>query len=143
MEQARFRFASKLGEYQVALVGLEKLLAVDLNSFDPDVADGLRNGQIQKFEIVTELAWKLIKIFLFIQEGVDCKSPKSSFRELFNNDYIEDHAFEKWVEIIDCRNEMSHVYNETVFEKTLQKLPSFIESFRKIIKITESIGLNS
>lgn len=138
MEQAQFRLESKLSDFRTALIGLEKLIAVDMTSFKPEIVDGLKNGQIQKFEVVTELAWKLIKIFLFLQEGIDCNSPKSCFRALFNNNYIEEVNFVKWVEIIDSRNEMSHVYNEAVFEKTLECLPSYLKEYKKIISIIES-----
>jgi hypothetical protein len=48
-----------------------------------DLYEFLRDSSIQRFEITTEIFWKLLKEFLLVHEGIECRSPKGCIRELF------------------------------------------------------------
>ena len=62
-----------------AVESFRALLAVDLTYYTaPIILDGIKNGQIQKFEYTAELSWKLIKKFLWQVDGIETKSPKSA-----------------------------------------------------------------
>lgn len=46
-----------------AVMDFSHSLSIDLTLLSEDVADAVRNGQVQKFEFTIELLWKVIKIF--------------------------------------------------------------------------------
>ena len=62
----------KIQNFKQALDGFNYLANVDFSSLqkvlDPRLIDGLENGLIHKFEIVTEQSWKLAKVF-FVKNG--------------------------------------------------------------------------
>lgn len=76
-------FLVKLKTFRNAVDGFHDLLQVDLNKIrEPILKDGVRNGQIQKFEYCTELTWKILKKFLYEFDGIDAKSPKDACKVL-------------------------------------------------------------
>jgi hypothetical protein len=65
----------KIQNFKQVLDGFNYLANVDFSSLqkvlDPRLIDGLENGLIHKFEIVTEQSWKLAKVFLLKMDAID------------------------------------------------------------------------
>ena len=76
-----------------------------------------RAGLIQLFEVSFELAWKTLKDILFY-EGYDVKSPRATIKQAFANDLITDG--EKWLELLEGRNEFSHAYDEEMAQSAIR-----------------------
>lgn len=80
-----------------------------------------KEGIIQRFEYTWELAWKVIKDYLE-HEGVtlDKITPASVIRAAFTAKIIKDG--EMWMQALDARNKMSHVYNLKKFEEVIEEI---------------------
>ena len=80
-----------------------------------------KEGVIRRFEYTWELAWKVMKDYLE-HEGVvlDKVTPASVIRAAFNAKLITNG--ECWMQALDARNKMSHVYNMQKFEGTIQDI---------------------
>ncbi len=78
-------------------------------------------GLIQRFEYCWELAWKTIKDYLD-SEGIiiSIATPKAVLREAFAVGFITDGDI--WMEALDDRNKMSHVYSAEEFNKVIGKI---------------------
>ncbi|AIF52868.1 nucleotidyltransferase substrate binding protein [Pelosinus sp. UFO1] len=72
--------------------------------------DLVRDGLIQRFEFIFELAWKTLKT-IFDEEGLTgLNSPKTVLREAFSAGLIEKD--EVWLVMLNDRNTTAHIYNE-------------------------------
>lgn len=52
--------------FERAVIDLDKVLAADFSVYDELETDWIKNAQIQKFEVCTELMWKTAKVYLAI-----------------------------------------------------------------------------
>ena len=76
------------------------------------------------------MAWKVLKLYLFQEKGVTCLSPKDCFKEGYKRGIISyDDA---WNKICDKRNSAVHAYDEKFADALYDKLPKFLESFKKL-----------
>jgi nucleotidyltransferase substrate binding protein (TIGR01987 family) len=109
-------------QYQGALERFADVLGKEKDEY-------LRDSAIQRFEFTFDLAWKLLKQVLE-NYGVSCNSPRMCFKEAYRQGFIgyED----RWLEMIEARNWMSHAYDEEAAERVYQKLPGFLELFREL-----------
>ncbi len=82
-----------------------------------------KEGIIQRFEYTWELAWKVIKDYLE-HEGIvlDKITPASVIRAAFEAKIITNG--ELWMQALDARNKMSHVYNIKKFEAVIAEIQS-------------------
>ncbi len=126
---------NKLKNFQSALITFENSLKIDLTSIDGILLDTIKSGQIQKFEYCCELCWKTVKEFLYDFHGIDINSPKQSFKEIYNLNYLNENEYEKVIEMINDRNRLSHIYNEIFFEDIHKKLKNYFEFMRKIYSV--------
>jgi len=132
------KYNIKIAELQKAVKGFSEAMKVDLFSFTEIMSDLAKNGQIQKFEYCSELLWKTTKVLLSEKHGIIIASPKSIYRELFKNNYINEQQFENLIRLVDDRNILSHIYNENYFEEVYKRLPQHLELMKIVLeKITE------
>jgi nucleotidyltransferase substrate binding protein (TIGR01987 family) len=88
----------------------------------------IRDATIQRFEFTFETAWKCLKRIAYL-EGLDCFSPKSCFEVGFKMGFIEDEDI--FLEIIDCRNQTTHIYNEDMAIEIYKKIRGrFLDAFK-------------
>ena len=66
-------------------------------------------GLIQMFEFTFELVWKTFKDYLELN-GYDENTPRNVLKRSFELGYINDG--ERWLEALEKRNILSHVYDE-------------------------------
>jgi nucleotidyltransferase substrate binding protein (TIGR01987 family) len=95
----RQRFSNFKKSYQVLL----RLLDLTKPS------EGERLGSIQAFELAFELAWKTLGDYLQ-SLGHDVVSPRPIIKQAFQIGLIV--KGEKWLEMLDNRNQTSHTYDE-------------------------------
>ncbi len=133
----------KLNEFKKAIEGFSYLVGVDLKSMenvlDKRLIDGIENGMIQKFEYSIELCWKLIKQFLKQEDGIDAKTPKQSIKEFYLAGYIDEDNYLKLIDMIDDRNNLSHIYDEDEFRKISKKFSLYVKVFEKIEQIINGL----
>jgi len=85
---------------------------------DRALTDLEKEGTIQRFEYTWELAWKTLKDYLEDQGMVLKKiTPKAVIVASIEAKIISDR--ETWMQALDDRNKMSHVYSTLVFEKVI------------------------
>ncbi len=100
----------------------------------------VRDASIQRFEYTFEAAWKLLKVYLYIIEGIDCGSPKSCFRQALTINLLNGEEVESALLMCDDRNLTSHTYLEAVAEKIYMKLPVYLKILEKLeISIGEKL----
>ncbi len=83
-------------------------LAVELSRQRP-LSDLEKQGVIQAFEFVHELAWNVLKDFLEYEGIQGIVGSRSTVREAFKRGLVEDGAI--WMDMIEKRNLSSHTYN--------------------------------
>jgi nucleotidyltransferase substrate binding protein (TIGR01987 family) len=109
------RWVQRFENFDRAILQLRE--AVDLLQ-DPDVAAIVKEGSIQRFEYTFELAWKTLKDFLIERKvTLERRAAADVIRTAFATNYISNG--QDWMDALDARNEMSHVYQETAFDKVL------------------------
>ena len=80
-----------------------------------------KEGMIQRFEYTWELAWKLLKDYLTANGLVpEVASPAHVMRTAFMANIVTDG--DVWMETIEARNLMSHMYDNKKFEMILEKI---------------------
>ena len=84
----------------------------------------------KRFEYTFESLWKSLKEY-FRQEGIECTTPLACFKEAFKSGVIDERDEEVFLEMIDKRNQIVHVYD---FEEA-GKIFEFIKSERVISSV--------
>ncbi|MDR2543966.1 MAG: nucleotidyltransferase substrate binding protein [Methanobrevibacter sp.] len=91
------------------------------------LADSIRSGVIQNFEVSYELSWKFMKRWLELNISPDIVkgvSRKEFYRIAFNNLLISD--IQKWWDFHEARNKTSHIYDEDIAEEVLSVAFEFL-----------------
>lgn len=113
------RWLQRFQNYQRAFDQLKK--AVTLAQARP-LSDLEKQGLIQAFEFTHELAWNVMKDFLFYQGQSNIMGSRDATRESFNLGIIENG--EAWMEMIKSRNKTTYTYNQTVADEIVQNILS-------------------
>ena len=96
----------------------------------------LKEGLIQRFEYTHELAWNVMKDFLFEIGDVKIYGSKDATREAFKAELIE--KGDVWMEMIKSRNKSSHTYNEEtadeIYTKILNEYYAAFISFQQVME---------
>lgn len=119
------KLESLLQDFQKAVKRFEDVLKQEKNEF-------MRDSSIKRFEMTFDLAWKTTKTFLEERYNMRCTSPRSCFREAFNQGLIEYDDW--WVEMTKIRNYTVHTYKEQFAEKIYGELPQALEYFQTLLK---------
>ncbi|MBI4119922.1 MAG: nucleotidyltransferase substrate binding protein [Parcubacteria group bacterium] len=98
--------------------------------------DIVRDSAIKRFEIVFDLSWKAVKVFLEEKKGIVCRSPKECFRSAYQEKLLEYDNF--WLELTDSRNDIVHVYGESEAEKVYGILPEALLRFKELLGALKS-----
>jgi len=125
-------YRNKLSSLKKALSSFSKAMQLNLFTYSEDVSDVIKNGQVQKFEIASELLWKSSMLFLNEKFGIEATTPKTVYRGLFQANLINELECEEFIKLVDDRNSLSHIYNEKDFELVYKKLSSHLNSMLKL-----------
>lgn len=90
----------------------------------------IKNGIILRFEFTHELAWKVLKDYLLYEGIQNVTGSRSATREAFKIGVISEG--QKWMEMIESRNNTVHTYNENILKVEYDKIinqyfPLFID----------------
>lgn len=111
---------------------------IDFNTENTDeiLDDILKEGLIQRFEYTHELAWNVMKDFLYEIGNVTTYGSKDATREAFKAGLITNG--DVWMEMIKSRNKSSHTYNEEtaneIFNKVLNEYYSAFLTFQQVME---------
>ena len=111
------RWIQRLSNYKRARTRLTD--AVELAAAR-ELSDLEKQGLIQTFEFVFELAWNLMKDYFTYQGNPDITGSRDAIRSAFKAGLIEDGS--GWMEMIKSRNQSSHTYNESVANEICDKI---------------------
>ena len=129
------RLKYKTEQYKKALDGFIDSLKIDLKELPENIADTVKSGQVQKFEISTELLWKTLKIFLLQVHGIRENSPKAVIKSLYTIQLINGNEYETLIKTIENRNLLSHIYNQDQFQEIYLEIKETPKIFLKALKI--------
>lgn len=83
---------------------------------------------IQTFEVCYELAWKVLKDYLFLN-GINVQFPREVIKEAFNKEALKNGQI--WIDMLDARNITSHEYNMDKIDGLLVKITTaFYQEFK-------------
>ena len=122
----------KLEQFEHALRTLEELMPEEPTRIIKDAA-------IQRFEYSVELFWKALKVFLLESGGVDAPTPKDAIRKAGSTDILTAEEVSLALEMIDDRNETSHMYSESFADKLFAKLPAYAHCLRAACEKLKSL----
>lgn len=125
MKEKDIRWEQRFSNYNRALQKLTEVVeSLDLDQDDEDILDSLseleKEGLIQRFEYVYELAWNVLKDYLLYQGKVDIKGPRDSIKEAFKIGLIKDG--DTWMDMVSSRIQTSHTYNEETAKEIFLKV---------------------
>jgi nucleotidyltransferase substrate binding protein (TIGR01987 family) len=127
------RLKCKAKQYEDAVSNFEESLSIDCKNFSSKIVDTIKSGRVQKFELCTELLWKTLKVYLWEVNGIDSKSPKSTIKDFYNLGFLSAEEYEKVMQMIDDRNNLSHIYNNDQFEEIYNRVILTLPLFKKVI----------
>jgi nucleotidyltransferase substrate binding protein (TIGR01987 family) len=81
-----------------------------------------RDALIQRFEFCYDLTWKYLRQLLKEKHGIEANSPRKVFQECYAQKILTNDETVQLLEMIDARNETSHVYDENMAERVSQKI---------------------
>lgn len=84
------------------------------------LSDLEKQGVIQGFEIVHELAWNVLKDFLEYEGIPGIVGSRGAVREAFKRELIDDG--ELWMDMIEKRNLSSHTYNKALADELVNAI---------------------
>ncbi len=97
-----------------------------------------RMALVQAFEIVFELAWKVLKDYLHTK-GIEAAYPKEVIKEAFNKETIQNGQV--WIDMLKDRNSTSHEYNMDKVDKVLEKISTvYFDELCRFKKQAESFN---
>jgi nucleotidyltransferase substrate binding protein (TIGR01987 family) len=121
------KLKERLRSCEAALATLDEALRLPVNVI-------VRDAAIQRFEYSFESAWKLLKAYLEVQEGIVCNSPKGCFREALQTGLLSRAEIEVCLVMTDDRNLTSHTYLESLAERIYAQLPAYLTVMQSLIR---------
>ncbi len=120
------RWKQRFSNFEKALSQLQE--GIENNGADP--INIIKEGIVQRFEFTHELAWKVLKDYLLYEGIQNITGSRSATREAFKIGLISDG--QKWMEMIESRNNTVHTYNENILKVEYDKIinqyfPLFID----------------
>ncbi|SDS43218.1 nucleotidyltransferase substrate binding protein, HI0074 family [Halopseudomonas litoralis] len=117
MTNPDIRWVQRLANYKRARSRL--VSAVELAQ-SRELTDLEKQGLIQAFEFVFELAWNVMKDYFLYQGDPAITGSRDAIRTAFKSGLIADG--EGWMEMIKSRNQSAHTYNESVANEITDKI---------------------
>jgi len=68
-----------------------------------------KDALIHRFEFTVDLSWKVMQDYLKYAGYMNLKGPRASITQMATDGFIDQYS---WEEIIECRNTLSHIYDE-------------------------------
>jgi len=99
----------------------------------------MQDAAIQRFEFVIELFWKVLKKIL-VYEKIEGITPRDILSKSFQFQLIDDETM--WLQMLDDRNNASHIYNEESAKKVFDNIKLYLPIFeRTYVKLKKKYNL--
>lgn len=98
----------------------------------PIVNDRDKAGIIQAFEFTFECFWKAFQA-AGTERGMDAIGPRPALKAAFQIGLIPADGEEAWLDMLDDRNESTHIYEQTVADAILKRIQ---ETYLPILRRT-------
>ena len=136
MTDQDIRWQQRLLNYTRAFAQLTR--AVQLAKSRP-LSELEKQGLIQAFEFVFELAWNLMKDYFLYQGNPAITGSRDAIRTAFKQGLIADG--EGWMEMIKSRNQTAHTYNESVANEITGKIMAqYYDLFQQLHKHMQDLA---
>ena len=136
MTDQDIRWQQRLLNYSRAFAQLTR--AVELAHSRP-LSELEKQGLIQAFEFVFELAWNLMKDYFLYQGNPAITGSRDAIRTAFKQGVIADG--EGWMEMIKSRNQTAHTYNESVANEITGKIMAqYYDLFQQLHKHMQDLA---
>lgn len=113
-----------------AIADFELSMNAELNKYDAQEIDWIKNARIQKFEFCIELLWKTAKVYLEFIEG-KIYTPKLTVKSLFIFQIINEDIYLKLMNCINDRNLLSHIYKFEMFDEIHKELENHLDTIKQ------------
>uniref|UniRef100_UPI004028A6BC nucleotidyltransferase substrate binding protein n=1 Tax=Prevotella sp. TaxID=59823 RepID=UPI004028A6BC len=131
------RWRQRLATFQRALGRLEEV--VNLQN-QRQLSPLEKDGMVQRFEYTQELAWKVMKNYIEYQGGEKLAGSRDTIRQAFALEIITNT--DPWFDMLESRNETSHVYDEDTENDVLDKITmTYLPIMQELNKRMSSIQL--
>lgn len=135
MTEQDIRWQQRLANYTRALAQLTR--AVELAQSRP-LSELEKQGLIQAFEFVFELAWNLLKDYFLYQGNPAISGSRDAIRTAFKQGLIADG--EGWMEMLKSRNQTAHTYNESVANEIAERIEAcYHVLFQQLLQHMQSL----
>lgn len=94
-------------------------VAIELCKIRP-LSELEQQGLIHVFNFTHELAWNVMKDYFTYQGNANITGSRDAVREAFANGLVQDG--ESWMDMIKCRNQSSHTYNQSVADMVAERV---------------------
>lgn len=98
-----------------------------------DTSKFIRDSAIKRFEFTFELFWKTLKKIIYVIEKQKTTSPRDTLSQAYQYDIINNE--ELWLNMLDDRNESSHIYSEAVAEQILENIKSYLPIYTQTFQM--------
>lgn len=129
------RLEGKIRSLSDAVSNLLGSIELKLSDYDDIAADAIKSGQIQKFEFSVELLWKTLKLYIFEVYGEDIKTPKLVLKKTLELELFDYSLYEITIDMLNWRNELSHLYDQEHFEDIRLKIIAKKEVWKILLDI--------
>ncbi len=117
------KFENLVSQYKSALFRLQDVMIKEKDEY-------IRDSAIQRFEFTYELAWKTMKEYLKEKGAYEVNFSKDVIRTAFKAGIIEDNPL--WLDMVDTRNQTSHIYKESMAEDVYSKIKEYLPLFESL-----------
>ena len=112
-EEKDTRWKQRFQNYEKSFLLLKRTLEIE----NPSEAE--KGGLIQFYEMAFELAWKLLKDYLY-ELGFNINSPREAIKQAYQSDII--NSGQEWIDALEDRNLTTHTYDEETAEKVVKSI---------------------
>ncbi len=114
--------------YQNALAVLEEVCKSYIENKDNII---FKLAVIKAFEIVFELAWRLVRDYLK-ECGIGAKYPLDSLKGAYSKSMLMNYYV--WLDMLEDKNEVTHSYNPTKADAIAEKIVSkYLKEFYTLL----------
>ncbi len=102
-----------------------------------------KKGTVQRFEFTVELAWKTLKDYLEASGMVLAQNtPEYVIKQGFAANTLHDGQL--WIDILDCRNRMSHTYDEAAMDEAVREMANrYLKGFQELYAFLENAEVHN
>ena len=112
-ENKDIRWKQRFQNYEKSFFLLKRTLEIE----NPSEAE--KGGLIQFYEMAFELAWKLLKDYLY-EQGFNINSPREAIKQAYQSEIIDNG--QEWIDALEDRNLRTHTYDEETAQKVVESI---------------------